>query len=345
MPRRSGPLNPCQCGCGALVANRFRQGHDAILKGQLLRLARAGNQEAYDRLVQLGWLRFLNPATAGSGTTARVRSTRSTAAVANTLPQNLYGISLTRRFGVELEFFGITRATAISALRGAGLSVRDESYNHTTRSHWKLITDGSVNARGTGESQGLELVSPPLQGLEGLAQVKRACEALRAAGANVDRTCGTHVHHEVTDFTSPTQFGNVMANYRDLQPAIDQLVPASRRSGGSNQYVGPIGEYQISTVYGMSSLLHVSQSSYNRYCNVNLASYGKYGTIEFRQMGGTLSYSKLAAWIALGQAIIQKSAEGWLTDYTNSVISMTQRLGANEALTRWVTERADELAG
>jgi hypothetical protein len=30
-------LNPCLCGCGTKVKNNFAQGHDARLKGMLLR--------------------------------------------------------------------------------------------------------------------------------------------------------------------------------------------------------------------------------------------------------------------------------------------------------------------
>jgi hypothetical protein len=49
----------CECGCGAAVRARFLPGHDARLKSQLVREARAGDIEAKLRLERLGWLRFL----------------------------------------------------------------------------------------------------------------------------------------------------------------------------------------------------------------------------------------------------------------------------------------------
>jgi hypothetical protein len=56
-----GPARPdaaaprlCECGCGAPVRRRFLPGHDAILKGRLLRAAREGDA-ARAELARLGW--------------------------------------------------------------------------------------------------------------------------------------------------------------------------------------------------------------------------------------------------------------------------------------------------
>jgi predicted nuclease with RNAse H fold len=46
----------CECGCGATVRNRFLPGHDAKLKSRLMRDCRAGDEEACERLRQLGWM-------------------------------------------------------------------------------------------------------------------------------------------------------------------------------------------------------------------------------------------------------------------------------------------------
>jgi hypothetical protein len=52
----------CACGCGEIVkpGSRFRQGHDARLKGQLLRDAKRGLPIAITKLRAYGWLRFLD---------------------------------------------------------------------------------------------------------------------------------------------------------------------------------------------------------------------------------------------------------------------------------------------
>lgn len=52
----------CECECGGFVVGkkaRFKVGHDAKLKGELLRLAREGDAQAVERLQKLGWSHFL----------------------------------------------------------------------------------------------------------------------------------------------------------------------------------------------------------------------------------------------------------------------------------------------
>lgn len=81
---------------------------------------------------------------------------------------------MNRSFGIELEIAGINRQTALTSLSAVGIAVHDESYNHMTRSHWKLVGDGSV--RG-----GFEIVSPVLHGEQGLAEAMTVAEALSDA--------------------------------------------------------------------------------------------------------------------------------------------------------------------
>ena len=66
---------------------------------------------------------------------------------------------MNRSFGIELEIAGINRQTALTSLSAVGIAVHDESYNHTTRSHWKLVA--------TVASRGFEIVSPVLHGEQG----------------------------------------------------------------------------------------------------------------------------------------------------------------------------------
>ncbi len=53
------PTGQCGCGCGEHVRSRYRPGHDAGHKEDLIRAALSGQQEAKARLVELGWSRFL----------------------------------------------------------------------------------------------------------------------------------------------------------------------------------------------------------------------------------------------------------------------------------------------
>jgi hypothetical protein len=112
-------------------------------------------------------------------------------AQANTVSGDLIS---NRTFGVEAEFYNITPQTAIDALRAVGIVAVNAGYTHRIMSEWKIVTDSSVTSTGTGTGYGLELVSPILRGRDGLEQVAKALDALRNAGAKVNKSCGIHVH-------------------------------------------------------------------------------------------------------------------------------------------------------
>ena len=68
--------NSCLCGCGTAVANRFKAGHDAKLKSQLVNSALQGDDpEAVARLAELGWSQFLDKAKQRKARQALPRST------------------------------------------------------------------------------------------------------------------------------------------------------------------------------------------------------------------------------------------------------------------------------
>lgn len=56
-------------------------------------------------------------------------------------------LTFSRNFGIEIEAYGCTRAELLSELRAAGISVKDERYNHTTRTHWKIVSDSSLQGQ------------------------------------------------------------------------------------------------------------------------------------------------------------------------------------------------------
>lgn len=57
----------CECGCGAEVARRFKPGHDARLKGRLLRAAKSNRswerEAAVNELVERNWGHFVDSET------------------------------------------------------------------------------------------------------------------------------------------------------------------------------------------------------------------------------------------------------------------------------------------
>jgi len=72
-----------------------------------------------------------------------------------------------RRFGVEFEAYNVTKSVLCRALNAAGIACEVETYNHTTRRHWKIVTDSSLSGNNT-----FELVSPiPMQLYKGLQRL------------------------------------------------------------------------------------------------------------------------------------------------------------------------------
>ena len=211
-----------------------------------------------------------------------------------------------RRFGVEIEFNGITKSEAYDALLNAGINVRDEGYNHRTRNYWKLTYDASVNSRGCQQAYGHELVSPPLSGEDGYATMATALDALREAGGSVDRTCGIHVHHDMLGLNG-TEISTFARLFYRAQDSIDLLVAPSRRfnSGYTRRLLSnEIGDIvQHFTAYRTAPYV-------DRYRSLNCQSFPKYGTMEIRQHQGTLVPAKLGAWVKLGQSLVQAAVDG-----------------------------------
>jgi hypothetical protein len=252
-----------------------------------------------------------------------------------------------RTFGVEMEFFGCTPQAVVREFTSRGLDCRYEGYNHQNRPHWKIVTDASVNRTGTGDARsGLELVSPILAGEEGFRQLQLACEALTAAGAKVDRTCGVHAHHG-TDDLDAASIARIIANYAGGQQFIDSLLPPSRRSGRHNIYCQPYDARMVEEILAHSQRRHVSRQMMShqggtRYRNVNLESLSRHGTVEFRQHSGSTEYDKIANWVRFGQAIIAKSRETVVTAL--DLPTWLHEIGCDEALIASLIARAEQVA-
>jgi hypothetical protein len=54
---------------------------------------------------------------------------------------NFVPSTFNKKFGVEIESYGVPKNKLIQALRTAGINVQEENYNHITRPHWKIVSD------------------------------------------------------------------------------------------------------------------------------------------------------------------------------------------------------------
>lgn len=219
------------------------------------------------------------------------------------------GFNRNRTFGIEIEGLSpVSRNDLARSLETFGIECVHEGYNHRRRSHWKIVTDGSIcENRGT---CGFELVSPPLRGAEGLEEIRKVCKALRQIGCTVNRSCGLHVHHDASDYNVES-FKNLYAIYIRFEAAIDELVSASRR-GQRNGYCASLGgEIGLERVKNVRQMYDLTRSVFpSRYVKLNCHSYEVHGTVEFRQHQGTMDGEKIVAWVVFTQMLVERAVAG-----------------------------------
>ncbi len=192
-----------------------------------------------------------------------------------------------RTFGIEIELVHGNKYAMRDALQRAGIDCEVEGYNHTTRPHWKIVTDSSIRGGG------YELVSPILKGEEGLDEVRRVCEVLNAQGATVNRSCGLHVHHGAGDLKEK-HLRNLLNLYRRSEGVIDTMMPVSRRAS-NNTYCETLRH------------LREGERPWGRYYKLNLESLHVHGTVEFRQHSGTVDAEKITNWVKITQMMVERS--------------------------------------
>lgn len=214
-------------------------------------------------------------------------------------------------FGVELEFLMPAhlyrdggRAEIARMIEAAGVPCRSESYNHSVRTFWKVVRDGSLD-----ENRGAEVVSPILKGEQGFAQLRKVCDVLTAAGCRISKKCGLHVHvgssTEQLDF-----FKNLIKLYASAEDSLDSMVAPSRR-GSENTFCKSL-KYKVNydrleaartiddvtRAIGQTPGSDYTRSS-GRYCKLNLQAFYQVGTVEFRQHQGTVEANKAENWVRL----------------------------------------------
>lgn len=206
-----------------------------------------------------------------------------------------------RKFGVEIEFVGLTQAQSEQAVRNCGVPFEGYmGYTHTTTPGWKLVWDGSV-------SGGYEVVSPILSGSEGMEQVKKVADALNAAGARITTKCGIHVHIDSRGMTVD-EVKSIVRRYARFEGQIDSFMAPSRRNSVNILLKTITGRVASDIVNASASTLR-NLASYmgSRYHKVNLQAILRHGTIEFRHHQGSVDSEKILNWIEFLQYFVAAS--------------------------------------
>ena len=194
------------------------------------------------------------------------------------------------RFGIEIELNNIDPVIFEQAMELKGLSCQYEGYTHRVTNHWKLVTDSSI-VRNRPTDQPHELVSPILNGVAGLQELRKVCECLLFVNASVNKSCGVHVHHEARDITD-AQCNNLLNFYARCERTFDAFMPVSRKRENN-----PFCHSMISAYERMQSW--ETLSDLGKYHKLNFEKRNSYGTLEFRHHSGTTEWEKLYHWVCL----------------------------------------------
>lgn len=229
-----------------------------------------------------------------------------------TIPEELFRLTnftFNHKFGIEIEGFNITQRELVAELSQAGIATSFEGYSHETRNNWKVVTDGSLRGSNT-----FELVSPILEGEPGLQKLKTATLITKGLEGKVNKTCGLHVHLDARDFDRKTWI-RIFKNYAILESKIDKFMANSRR-GNENRYCQSINTTLMNQALNIAENKQELQPTLqclsdglgnNRYTKVNIKSFWRHGSIEFRQHQGTMDYEKMKNWILFLARLVEFS--------------------------------------
>ena len=275
------------------------------------------------------------------------RATRIATTAVQTVANRVSGsLPSNRTFGIEAEFFGITRDTAKRALASVGIASTIAGRQQTVP-NWKLTTDGSVTSIGTGEGIGLELVSPILRGWAGMEEAMKALKALTDAGAKVDSSCGLHIHLGA-DGMNGADLMRVVDLYTANTASIRQLVANSRVNSQWCRDWTPstINSSDIRNIRTLNTNRDLRQAVAHtgRYHTVNLEAYTKHGTIEFRQHQGTLNGKKLLNWVKFVMALTEFSNANPNAGAFTDLNAMLTGIGLDSESVNYLGNRASQLA-
>jgi hypothetical protein len=226
-------------------------------------------------------------------------------------------------FGIEIECIGNTPSNCARSLTAAGVRCDDAGYTHAVLPQWKAVRDGSLSANGMGSA---EVVSPVLQGQDGMNQVRTVMGILRDAGSSTNSSCGMHIHIGMDTLTA-TEQARVISQHAKWQAAFDAFITVARQSNtyASKRTLGMATRLAEEWANPQVDSRRTISDNQGRYYTLNLNSFYKYGTFEFRMHGGSLNGLNATAWIALHHGFIAAAA----ADDLPNIMDVNFWIGAN----------------
>ena len=199
-------------------------------------------------------------------------------------------LELRRTWSTGIPFDSDTTFERTKSERRFGVEVETSdcpSHRRLRRvSSFACVEDGSVD--------GLEFVSVPMKGDNGLEEVSKLCQYAKDNEWRINSACGLHVHLDAGDLDHAQLFKVAWA-YLLTYDLWSSFLPQSRK----NNY------YCAKHFFAPSSLdLYTNFENWirdevgsERYCWINFGAYLRHGTIELRNHTATLNADKINNWV------------------------------------------------
>ena len=170
--------------------------------------------------------------------------------------------------------------------------------------------------------EGLELrVLAPQRKIKSV--IKRVCKVLSELDAQVNSTCGLHVHLDMRARSVDTAYNNLIK----AQDLLYSMVPGSRRS---NRYCRP-----------SSVDAQFDPSEGDRYVGINPVSYKKHKTLEVRIHSGSTNADKINNWIGL---LVRIADAEYIKRMPSTLVKVATLLSLSKVLVSYITERLDRFS-
>ena len=202
-------------------------------------------------------------------------------------------------FGVEIETIAPDRN-----IRHEGLKIG--RYRHGIQvpylpEGWKAEADGSINNGNGGHK--CEIVSPVLNGAQGLTQVAEVLATLEAKGHRVNASCGIHVHVGWKRTWASEALARLVTIVAYTEKGLYAITGTKNRERG--RYCGGVRKYGSDK----DAKPNLDRNRYHALNLTNLAR-GTKDTVEFRVFSGSLNPVKVVGWIQVCLGLVERALQG-----------------------------------
>lgn len=223
---------------------------------------------------------------------------------------------LSSRFGIEIEFTGITRDEATRIVERYTKSKGDNR-------RWTITRDGSINCQkrvngkvvDADDRYSVELVSPILRYREDIEELQGLVRELRKSGSFTNNSCGLHIHLDGSNHTARSikNFVNIIASKGDLLYKALRINPERMRfcKALDAYMVEQMNQRKVKTLKQIEDIWyqgyheergrHFHRSRYHL-CNLHSFFTGNH-TVELRAFEGTLHAGEIRSYIVLALAL------------------------------------------